>query len=188
MTRSAPATNPPERGDQAGRYSRVPFPPYRHRPGRTPHPRRHLQGHRYGQDEVLPERFDPTLWEACDDYLYGADLYNHGYYWEAHEAWEGLWKTTGRTDVPGRFLQGLIQVAAAVLKRRVDSPAGMRRLARKGMEKLRAVVEGGQQEYCGLRLGEFLEDLGVFFERAGKEREALPPPIVLRNSRERKET
>ncbi|TGQ49534.1 DUF309 domain-containing protein, partial [Mesorhizobium sp. M1C.F.Ca.ET.210.01.1.1] len=24
-------------------------------------------------------------------FRWGIDLFNHGYYWEAHEAWEPLW-------------------------------------------------------------------------------------------------
>src|SRR5690606_31063398 len=27
-----------------------------------------------------------------DDFRYGVDLFNHGFPWEAHEAWEALWQ------------------------------------------------------------------------------------------------
>ena len=49
-------------------------------------------------------------------FLYGVDLYNHGYLWEAHEAWEGLWHQAKRDALQAEFLQGLIQCAAAALK------------------------------------------------------------------------
>ncbi len=182
MTRSAPATSLPDR--HSGRDSRRPFPRYRHRPGSTPHPVRHPEGHLYGMPEAVPEPFDPAGWSDCREYLYGADLYNHGYYWEAHEAWEGLWKTTGRTDEPGRFLQGLIQVAAAVLKRRVGCPAGMVKLARKGMRKLRWVA-ATRPEYAGLALEEFLDELDVFWEAAVEQESLEPPLIVLKERTER---
>ncbi|MER9007639.1 DUF309 domain-containing protein [Mesorhizobium sp. M0862] len=29
-------------------------------------------------------------------FRWGIDLFNHGYYWEAHEAWEPLWQTANQ--------------------------------------------------------------------------------------------
>lgn len=40
---------------------------------------------------------------TSDAFLWGLDLFNHGYYWEAHEAWEGLWQVVDR-DNPLRML------------------------------------------------------------------------------------
>ena len=55
----------------------------------------------------------------------GLDLFNHGYYWEAHEAWEGLWQVADR-DGPLRMLfKGLIMLSAAGVK---FESANMRRL------------------------------------------------------------
>ncbi len=155
------------------RYTALPFPPYRHLPGTTPHPHRHPDGHSYGQAEAALPPFDPSSWRGCQDYLYGIDLYNHGYYWEAHEAWEGLWKTTGRTDIAGRFLQGLIQVSAAVLKLRMGSSRGMRRLATKGLSKLLAVA-AVQRDYCGLKLPPLLARWEAFFQHP----EGRPPRLT----------
>jgi hypothetical protein len=70
----------------------------------------------------------PEEWRACHEYLYGCDLYNHGYWWEAHEAWEGLWKVCPKDSVQKRFLQGLIQVSACQLKLRLGSREGVERL------------------------------------------------------------
>ena len=69
-----------------------PFPAYAYHPGRTPHPTRDPEGHSYGMVHDVPQPPNPEDWRACGDYLYGVDLFNHGYYWEAHEAWEGLRK------------------------------------------------------------------------------------------------
>lgn len=47
-----------------------------------------------------------------EDLERGIVLFNSGRYWEAHEAWEEVWK---RHPEPGRiFFQGLIQVAAGM--------------------------------------------------------------------------
>lgn len=42
----------------------------------------------------------------------GIDLFNQGSFFEAHEAWEEIWRSTA--PEPRDFLQGLIQVAAAL--------------------------------------------------------------------------
>ncbi len=152
------------------------MPAYRHRPGQTPHPLRDPRGHSYGAAEPAPPRFDPATWSSCDDYLFGVDLYNLRYYWEAHEAWEGLWKTTGRKDRPGRFLQGLIQVAAAFLKDEMGVWEGARKLSAKGLVKLR-IVESSGSHYCGLALAKWCPRVEDHF--AGSKRGSPPVPIEL---------
>jgi hypothetical protein len=49
-------------------------------------------------------------------YLRGIDLFNFGYWWESHEAWEGLWRACGRRGPAADFLKGLIKLAAAGVK------------------------------------------------------------------------
>ena len=44
----------------------------------------------------------------------GVELFNHGRYWDAHEAWEREW-TPDRKGVDSGFYKGLIQVAAGCL-------------------------------------------------------------------------
>jgi hypothetical protein len=58
--------------------------------------------------------------------LYGIDLFNHGFYWEAHEAWEGLWVACGRTGPTAIFLQALINLAATGFKARLGNARGIR--------------------------------------------------------------
>jgi hypothetical protein len=103
-----------------------PFPPYAYVPGRTPHPTRDPDGHSFGTEFERPEPPDPEEWRACRDYLYGIDLFNHGFYWEAHEAWEGLWVACGRRGPTATYLQALINLAAAGFKARWGSGRGMR--------------------------------------------------------------
>ena len=52
----------------------------------------------------------------CQTFLYGIDLFNAGYWWECHEAMEGLWHVAGRGSPAGHTLQAVIQCAAAHLK------------------------------------------------------------------------
>ena len=117
-----------------------PFPPYAYVPGETPHPTRDLGGHSYGAEFEIPEPPDPEDWRACRDYLYGIDLFNHGFYWEAHEAWEGLWVACGRRGPTATYLQALISLAAAGLKARSGSARGMRANANKAVRLFESVA------------------------------------------------
>jgi len=103
------------------------LPPYRHVPGLTPHPLKHPGGHSYGGGIwQSPEQleFDPEQWRESRSYLLGVDLFNRAYLWEAHEAWEEVWNAVERGSMPGRMVQGMIQVAAALLKLHMKVPGG----------------------------------------------------------------
>ena len=90
------------------RYCDRPLPPYSYVPGHRPHPVSHPDGHQYGAERPQPQRLAPPDWRDSSDFRHGVDLFNHGFYWEAHEAWEGLWLAAGRRGVVGDFLKGLI--------------------------------------------------------------------------------
>jgi hypothetical protein len=59
------------------------LPPYAYLPGKNPHPVRDPTGHSY-HVEPIPVAADASL--GSDAFLWGLDLFNHGYYWEAHES------------------------------------------------------------------------------------------------------
>ena len=75
---------------------------------------------------MLPD-LNQAAWTECDDYLYGIDLFNAGYWWECHEALEGLWHAAGHDSPAGHALQTVIQCGAAHLQY-ADKPRGARRL------------------------------------------------------------
>jgi len=81
-----------------------------------------------------------------DDFLFGCDLYNHGFFWEAHEQWEALWHRLRKGTCERLFVQGLIQVSAAHLKRSMGKHAAASRLLELGLEKItQAARLPGQQ-------------------------------------------
>lgn len=142
------------------RYSQRPFPPYRYLPFQTdkphPHPRTDPAGHSYNEEEDYLPKFSPDDWRTCEPYLYGIDLFNHGYWWEAHEALETVWLAAGQKSTRcGKFLQGLIQLAGAQLKRFIDEPLGAQSLTKSGIEKL-LLVEG---VYLGIEIASFVADV-----------------------------
>jgi predicted metal-dependent hydrolase len=144
------------------------FPPYTFVPGRTPHPIRDPAGHLFGKTLPLPPPLDPEHWSASRAYLHGIDLFNHGYYWEAHEVWEGLWRVAGREGITADFLKGLIKLAAASVKVRQGQPRGVVDHATGAAGHFRAVAQqlgGADAVYLGLRLG----DLLAFAEQIEKQ-------------------
>lgn len=103
------------------------FPPYSYVSGHWPHPLRDPTGHSYGMTHapvVLP---DQSAWRECREYCYAVDLWNTGYYWEAHEQWEALWHAAGRTGATADFFKSLIKLAAAGVKVREGRPEGVAR-------------------------------------------------------------
>ena len=63
-----------------------------------------------------PGSVDLDALATNDDFRFGVDLFNHGFPWEAHEAWEPLWFAAPRDRTERALLQGLIHAAAAAVK------------------------------------------------------------------------
>lgn len=145
------------------RYSTHEFPPYAFVPGEHPHPTRDPRGHSYSE-EPEPEvpSVEPEDWRESEDYLYGADLYNAGYLWEAHEAWEGLWHVSKHDRVQAQFIQGLIQCAAGCLKIRMGQERGMEKLFEQGVGRLHSVLREVGDQYMGVSITEFTSELLEF--------------------------
>ncbi len=114
-----------------------PFPPYSYVTGQFPHPIRDPQGHSFGVAAERCPKPDADRWFECRPYLYGLDLFNFGYYWEAHETWEQIWHAAGRSGPLADFIKGLIKLAAAGVKARERRPEGVRRHALRAAELLR---------------------------------------------------
>jgi hypothetical protein len=140
-----------------------PFPPYAYLPGRDPHPTGDPRGHSSASAPEPPaDYFAPDDWRRNHDYLYGVDLYNAGYLWEAHEAWEGLWHEAKHDRLQAPFLQGLIQCAAAALKVPMRQPNGLARLAEQGTARLERVAREAGGRFMGLDVAAFVAAFRVF--------------------------
>jgi uncharacterized protein len=107
------------------RFSTESFPPYTFVPGVTPHPESDPRGHSFGVPRSTVAPLDPDHWQDCPAYLYGIDLFNAGFWWEAHVQWESLWIAAGRNGPIATFLKGLIALAAAGFKQLAGCPAGV---------------------------------------------------------------
>src|SRR4051812_10662399 len=93
------------------------MPPYAYVPGGPwPHPTRSPRGHSHGVEQGREPPVEGDDWERSPAYLRGVALFNAGYYWEAHEAWEALWHAHGRKGPTADVLRGLIKLAASGVK------------------------------------------------------------------------
>ncbi len=148
------------------------------------------EGHSYlppGTSPAIPERPSPEHWLASHEYLYGVDLYNHAYWWEAHEAWEGLWHAAGRTGIQAAYFKGLIKSAAAHLKVAQEELAGARAHVVQTLEDLRSVAESlgrGERAYMGLDVRRFEALMRGYYkplleEMRPPDRSAEFPKIIL---------
>jgi hypothetical protein len=91
--------------------------------------------------------------------LYGIDLFNHGFWWEAHEALEAVWVAAGRRTETGLFIQGLIQIAVAHLKWFQGFHGPATRMASAGLDKMRRI----NGIYLGVEVGSFRSSVESYF-------------------------
>jgi uncharacterized protein len=104
-------------------------------------------------------------------FLDGIDLFNQGRFYESHEVWEEIWRST--TPEPRDLFQGLVQVAAAMhqfldLKR--DAGPG------RTLAKARAHLEPLAPTSHGLDIADLLRSVGVW-EDWLQRRAGDPPPV-----------
>lgn len=150
----------------APKYTQKAFPEYRYIPTVHPHPGIHPEGHNYGRPEEEVPVMPPENWKNNEHYLYGVDLFNYGYWWEAHEAWEGVWLTTKKFDLNGQFLQALIQFSAALLKLYSGNKAGFEKLYQEAEKRiqfcLKELSEDPPRSYMGLNIPEWMPRMEAF--------------------------
>lgn len=156
------------------RYSQKKFPSYRHIPGVTPHPIANENGHNFGKKQEIFNHLTRNSWMQNDVYLYGIDLFNNKFYWEAHETLEDLWMNENDLNLK-LFLQGIIQISAAYLKWLQGLSLGMSKLSLKGLEKLQRISQT-EPFVCGIKLKDFIKLNQKFFNDDFKN--DLPPPQI----------
>jgi predicted metal-dependent hydrolase len=89
----------------------------------------------------------------------GIRHFNEGEYFEAHEAWEGVWKNATESQEK-HFLQGMIMIAAAFHHHRRKESAGTAKLLRRGLHILAEYNEAS----LPIDKEDFLRSVTVFYE------------------------
>jgi predicted metal-dependent hydrolase len=68
--------------------------------------------------KLVPLRFDGFVGADDAAFRYGLALHDAGFFWEAHEIWEAVWKAAPMNGRDRLALRALIQIANAGLKQR----------------------------------------------------------------------
>ncbi|WP_164102863.1 DUF309 domain-containing protein [Candidatus Laterigemmans baculatus] len=154
----------------------IELPPYTYIPRRSPHPISDPAGHSFGRSPSPPLAL--VDWQQSVEYCHAVDLFNHGYYWEAHEEWEGLWQVAGRRSPLAQALQGLIKLAAAGVKTAAGSEKGRRRHASRAAELFDQAAAAPAEIQTALRraTGLSLEQLALWSRAAACEGEWISMP------------
>ncbi len=128
------------------------LPSYTFVPGSgLPHPIRDPRGHSHARKGKTVKPLSAETWAENRNYLLAIDYFNHGYYWESHDEWERLWRSSGPDTTVGRFLKGLVKLSAAGVKVRESSIHGVRRHAASAGEVFADVAaETSEDFFCGL--------------------------------------
>lgn len=110
-------------------------------------------------------------------FRWGIDLFNGGFAWEAHDAWELVWAATDPAAPERALLGGLVQAAAAVVQARLGRWRGVATLTRRARGNLEAA--GGDQ-LAGIDLRGLAAALAAWAEQAiAAEHPGHPPRIWL---------
>lgn len=95
--------------------------------------------------------YDPA--EEKRFFYEGVDLFNEGEFFEAHEAWEEIWKNTAGRKA--KFYQGLIQAAVVLEHMNRSNPRGVQRVWASMLTKF----DGLPEVFMGLNIPSFLAAL-----------------------------
>lgn len=107
------------------------------------------------------EPFDPEGWRENLAWRLGLDLFHAGFFWEAHEAWEPLWRRCPPHTAERALLRGLLQWAASG----VQLAAGRMEAARRTAEKTLVTIAALQASGTVVCLGVDVSRLAVCLRR-----------------------
>ncbi|RST85978.1 DUF309 domain-containing protein [Aquibium carbonis] len=161
----------PPRPHQTAAVASWPLPATAFVPGRDPRPE---EGLFITIADRAQARTDPAAWQVNEAWCYGFQLYGGGFFWEAHEVWEPVWAGAAPNSAERHLVQGLIQLANACLKLRMERQRATLRLIRDARLRL---AEAGAAPLMGIEPGQVLAAICGFALRieahAGNELSAL---------------
>lgn len=138
------------------RYTSFDLPPFRYIPGnRKQKTLNHLHTPLILEDSST---FSIHNWNKSQRYLYAIDLFNYGYYWEVHEVLEKIWLAIGKTTQTGFFIQGIIQLSIAIVKKIEANSIAVERMKAKAIPK----IESQKGIYLGIEINSLISEFENF--------------------------
>jgi predicted metal-dependent hydrolase len=150
-----------------------PLPPHAFVPGGPWH-RPAAEDLRHG--DIAPIEGDD--WQRSTAYLRGIELFNAGYYWEAHEAWEALWHAQGRSGPTADVIKALIKLAAAGVKVRQRQRHGVVVHAERAAALFAAVRVQKGRTHLGLDLDALIAFAAAIAATPPDDVEPAEAPVV----------
>ena len=132
------------------------LPRWAYLPGKTPAPdRAPLERAK----ALVPKAYENGVDARDPAFRYGLALHDAGFFWEAHEVWEAVWKAAPKNGCDRLLLRGLIQRANAHLKLRMGRPAAALRLLDEAAGELAEFMRRRGAVDLGLRSGTGLKPI-----------------------------
>jgi predicted metal-dependent hydrolase len=132
------------------------LPRWAYLPGKTPAPdRAPLERAK----ALVPKAYENGVDPRDPAFRYGLALHDAGFFWEAHEVWEAVWKAAPKNGCDRLVLRALIQLANAGLKLRMGRPQAAARLVEEARGELAEAVRRGCAAEAGGLAAASLEDL-----------------------------
>ncbi len=102
------------------------------------------------QQRESPVPLQQSMFRNHRGLAFGLDLFNHGFFWEAHEVWEQAWTLSDGSE--RELLFGLIQLTAAALQRCLGKKEGAARLLQRARGHLAEAARVSGTIFCGIDL------------------------------------
>ncbi|MFT6558500.1 DUF309 domain-containing protein [Sneathiella sp.] len=110
--------------------------------------------------KLFLDREDQVSLKSQEKVLLGCVFFEAGYYWEAHEVWESVWLECQPNSAEKFFLQAMIQLTNAKLKKDLGRFAAAVRLGELSRALLEQAFSGKGESIYQIRL----TDIIPFFE------------------------
>lgn len=125
---------------------------------------------------LVPPAFRDGVPAEHPAFRYGLALHDAGFFWEAHEVWEAVWKAAPKNGCDRLVLRALVQLANAGLKLRMERPRAAERLLTEARAELaEAARRGCAAEGGGLAGDGALAPLAAYVASAP---ESPPRPLL----------
>jgi len=145
----------------------LPLPGHKHIPGKTPAP-----DHKTLSAIVALTPKDTTSASARDNvgWRYGLRLLNLGYFWEAHEVLECVWKNAQPNSRERHLVQGVIHLANAALKESLRRERAAQRLLELAAACFDRAFQSSDERLMGLQAEELPSSTNPVYP--------LPPRLI----------
>ena len=121
------------------------------------------------QSKLMDSPLSSTDYKNSVVWLYAIDLFNHGYYWETHGVIEVIWNRFEYESETAQFFQGIIQIAAGLLKLNYKNRKAAKVLIKEGNARI------GVSTSFGIDIKKFQSDVTSFVSGKSNNR----PVIIL---------